>query len=249
MTQAPAGWYVDPWLPGSPGALRYWDGTTWTGHTTYGPVPVTYPVVPQPPPATPDGALLAGWGQRAGAALIDGAILFVLYLLAWIPLVLVNLDRIREFGDRIDAWTRQTEPDPFPLSSYGPLLPLLIEVGAASILVGAVYTIGFWRWKQATPGKLALGLRIRRRESPDLPWSAILLRYGFYLAIGAIGLIPFAGYGTGIVQVLDYLWPLWDDKRQALHDKAAGTNVISVRRSPEVTAAPAPTAAGPPPRW
>jgi uncharacterized RDD family membrane protein YckC len=28
------------------------------------------------------------------------------------------------------------------------------------------------------------------------------------------------------VSILDLLWPLWDDKRQALHDKIAGTNVV-----------------------
>ena len=29
-----------------------------------------------------------------------------------------------------------------------------------------------------------------------------------------------------IVFLLDYLWPLWDDKRQALHDKVAATQVV-----------------------
>ncbi len=117
--------------------------------------------------------------------------------------------------------------------------------------MGAIYTIGFWRWKQATPGKLVLGLRVRRRESPDLPWSAILLRYGFHLALGFVGLIPFVGYGTGMVQLLDYLWPLWDDKRQALHDKVAGTNVVQFRQAqpPVVEPVETATAAGLPPRW
>src|SRR5436190_18259903 len=103
MTQAPAGWHPDPWLPGSPGALRYWDGTRWTGHTTYGAAPVAYPVAPKPPSTTPDGVPLAGWGARAGAFLIDGAIQVAVNLLVWVPLVLVNLDRIGDFGDRLDA--------------------------------------------------------------------------------------------------------------------------------------------------
>jgi uncharacterized RDD family membrane protein YckC len=29
--------------------------------------------------------------------------------------------------------------------------------------------------------------------------------------------------------LLDYLWPLWDDKKQALHDKVAKTNVVRTR--------------------
>jgi uncharacterized RDD family membrane protein YckC len=261
MTQIPAGWYPDPAPQTYPGRQRYWDGGRWTEHLHDSQPPAyasAYPpyqpygyVAPTPTPTTPDGVPLAGWGPRAGALLIDGAIQFVLNLIVWIPVVLVNLDRIREFGDRFDAWSRQTEPGAFPLSVYRPLIPLLIELGAASILIGAIYTIAFWRWKQATPGKLALGLRIRRRESPDFPWSAILLRYGFYLALGVAGLIPFVGYGTGFLQLLDYLWPLWDDKRQALHDKVAGTNVVTLRRSAteDVAAAPAPATAGLPPRW
>ena len=231
MTQAPADWYPDPWLPGSPGALRYWDGASWTGHTAYRPLPAAVPLQARPVPTTPDGMVLAGWGERAAAALIDGVIQLVLQLAVWIPLVLVNSDRFREFGDRLDEWSRHAEPDGFPFGIYSPLIPVAIELVAASLLVGAVYTIAFWRWKQATPGKLALGLRIRRREAPDFPWSSILLRYGFFLALGFAGLVPFVGYGTGLVQVLDYLWPLWDEKRQALHDKVAGTNVVTVRRS------------------
>jgi uncharacterized RDD family membrane protein YckC len=26
--------------------------------------------------------------------------------------------------------------------------------------------------------------------------------------------------------MIDMLWPLWDDKKQALHDKVARTNVV-----------------------
>ena len=219
------------------------------GQPAYQPYPPTgYAPAPQPK-TTPDGQQLAGWGARAGAYLIDGVIQLVLNLVVWIPLVLVNMDRVREFGDRLDAWSQQSEPDPFPLSTYSPLVPLVVELGLASLLISAIYTIGFWRWKQATPGKLALGLRIRRRESPDLPWSAILLRYGFYLVVGVVGLVPFVGYATGFVQLLDFLWPLWDDKRQALHDKVAGTNVVVSPRKVEEPSTEELTASGLPRRW
>lgn len=39
------------------------------------------------------------------------------------------------------------------------------------------------------------------------------------LAQAALGFIPFVG-------ILDLLWPLWDDNRQTLHDKAVGAFVI-----------------------
>jgi uncharacterized RDD family membrane protein YckC len=255
MTQIPADWYPDPdpqAYPAAAGRLRYWDGASWTEHT-HMPAYAMPPVHVAPPRTTPDGVPLAAWGPRAGAYLIDGAIQFCLNLVVWIPIVLVNLDRFREFGDRMDAWSQQTDPNSLPFSTYSPLVPVLIELVAASLLVGAIYTISFWRWKQATPGKLALGLRIRRRDSPDFPWSAILLRYGFYLALGFAGLIPFVGYGTGLLQLLDYLWPLWDPHNQALHDKVAGTNVVTLRRPVVQGSASVPAetaiAAGLPRRW
>ena len=31
---------------------------------------------------------------------------------------------------------------------------------------------------------------------------------------------------ASVLTLIDYLWPLWDDKRQALHDKVAKTQVV-----------------------
>ena len=44
-----------------------------------------------------------------------------------------------------------------------------------------------------------------------------------------LGLVPFVGSVTGLYLLLDYLWPLWDDKKQAIHDKFAKTNVVRLR--------------------
>ncbi len=115
--------------------------------------------------------------------------------------------------------------DPLELSVLSPtglLLTLLVAV-----LYGA-YTIGFWRWKNATPGKLIVGLKVRRREvGGRMPWEPMILRFlvmnAFFL--GGSGFSVFDLLVTGFL-VINYLWPLWDDKNQALHDKAAKTNVV-----------------------
>jgi uncharacterized RDD family membrane protein YckC len=38
--------------------------------------------------------------------------------------------------------------------------------------------------------------------------------------------VPLIGTLFGLLGLLNYLWPLWDQKRQALHDKVASTNVV-----------------------
>jgi uncharacterized RDD family membrane protein YckC len=39
-------------------------------------------------------------------------------------------------------------------------------------------------------------------------------------------LVPLASQVVPFLSLLDGLWPLWDDKRQALHDKVAKTQVV-----------------------
>ena len=75
----------------------------------------------------------------------------------------------------------------------------LLALGAIRLVVGLSYTVGFLMWKQATPGKLALGL------------------------------VPIAGFLGTVFSLLDASWPVWDDKLQAIHDKVAKTSVVRVR--------------------
>ena len=55
-----------------------------------------------------------------------------------------------------------------------------------------------------------------------LPWPVILLRSAIWVLPGAIGVL-------GVITVIDALFPLWNPKRQALHDLAARTQVVSLR--------------------
>lgn len=76
-----------------------------------------------------------------------------------------------------------------------------------------IYTLGFWIWQSATPGKLLLGLKIVEINGQNLTWQKAILRYvGYYISALAIG--------------LGFLWILFDEKKQGWHDKIAGTYVI-----------------------
>ena len=85
-------------------------------------------------------------------------------------------------------------------------------------------------WKQATPGKLLIGLRVRLREQarPDAARHRPAA-LGRPVRRRHPRLVPYVGSITGLYSLLDYLWPLWDDKKQAIHDKIAKTNVVRVR--------------------
>jgi uncharacterized RDD family membrane protein YckC len=103
-------------------------------------------------------------------------------------------------------------------------------IGLINTAINFAYHVGFLMWKQATPGKLMLGLRVRRRDVPGpMPWGTVLLRWLTQFGPSVVGTIQYVNYLISVYTLLDGLWPLWDGKRQALHDKAAKTNVVRVR--------------------
>lgn len=233
MTQIPAGWYPDPGTPDG-SQQRYWEGSRWTEHTA--PVAPTahqtaYPAAYAQPTGrathTPDGAPLAGWWQRVLASVIDGVVLApIVAVLAW-PWV---SDVIQAYGDYFDDVQRAADngtaqPSAFDLSNQ--LAGPFAAIGLVGLVVNLVWTFGWLRWRSATPGKLVVGLRVRRRLEPGpLGWGTIGKRWLVQYGVGAIGLIPFIGGIASMFSLLDGLWPLWDAKRQALHDKWADTNVV-----------------------
>ncbi len=240
MTQIPAGWYPDPDpnAPGGPNGQRWWDGTQWTEHIQPGAgqgmagqavgAPVQYGAAA--PATTPDGQPLAGWWQRVGAYVIDVLIVSpIALLLAW--------PWVRQIGsayaELIDEALRSAEqggvvPDQAQLMAdiAGPLAVLTV----IGIVVNFVYHVSFLKWKAATPGKFVLGLRVRLRETPGaLSWGTVLLRWLGQNWYAAMSVVPLLGSLASLYPLLDGLWPLWDSKKQALHDKVAKTNVVRIR--------------------
>jgi len=230
----PAGWYPDPTPPpGVPPAQRWWDGSAWTEHLApAAPATPAYQQTYQPvgPPTTPDGVPLAGWGVRLGAYLLDGLFLLPFMILVSVPFWGRIGDAFGDYWDDLRASTDQGADAPSATSLQSDLAGTFLAIGLLTVLISLIYHVGFLMWKQATPGKLLLGLRVRRREVPGpMPLGTVLLRWLTQFGPSALGSIPFVGYFTGIYSLVDGLWPLWDSKRQALHDKAAKTNVVRIR--------------------
>jgi uncharacterized RDD family membrane protein YckC len=89
------------------------------------------------------------------------------------------------------------------------------------LLVAGVYEVFFLTRSGATPGKKIVGIsvRLRDRAGPP-PMRTVLIRTGCFLGMQLVN----------VAYLLDVLWPLWDDKKQAIHDKAAATNVVLGRQ-------------------
>jgi uncharacterized RDD family membrane protein YckC len=205
-------------------------GQPWQGQPTYPQAGYAGSPAYVTPAVTPDGVPLAGWWQRVGATLIDFLILVLITVLITLPLI---RDFFNAFGDFFDASMTAAEngtPAPSSAEFQSDVAGPLAAITAISLALNFVYYVAFLVWKQATPGKLALGLRVRLRERPELPVATVLLRWATQAGVpGLLGLVPFVGVISGLYSLLDVLWPLWDDKKQAIHDKVAKTNVVRIR--------------------
>ncbi len=175
---------------------------------------------------TPDGQPLSGWWRRVFARIID----WLLAGLIGLPLTgyfsyhygQVVWQYLKDTMDAAASGATQTSTT-LPAEAYKWMIPAAL-LGMA---VSFAYEFFFLTRKGATPGKMALGIAVRLRDVPgNPPGSAVAKRYGFMILLNLLGWIPFVGALFFFVGLINYLWPLWDDKKQALHDKIAGTNVV-----------------------
>lgn len=131
----------------------------------------------------------AGFWVRVWASLID----VVLLMIILVPLLL------RIYGSEYLSSEKLV---------HGPLDFLL------SWVVPAIAVILFWIYKQATPGKMAVGVKIVDARTGEPPSTAQCI--GRYIAY-YISLLPL---------LFGYLWVAFDRRKQGWHDKLAGTVVV-----------------------
>lgn len=174
-----------------------------------------------PRTATPDGQPLAGWWHRVGARIIDG--LIMLPVTAVVGFVFMG-DFFTEYMNWAMSQTDPLAPVPAELAR-----DLMVFTGLLA-LTGLIYEVVLTTLAGGTLGKLATGLRIRLRDEPGkIGWVPSLLRALVYQGPNLVsGLSQMLSF-LGLFSLVNVLWPLWDSKRQALHDKVAKTNVVRHR--------------------
>ena len=171
-------------------------------------------------PTTPDGAVLSGWWRRVLARLIDLVIVSILAL----PLMFDPLKRASAIlGDYFqESWAAGLAgSSTMPVLNEAELNEPMQQVVLIMLAVSLVYEVAFLSRTGATIGKMAVGISVRLRNQPGPPpMKAVLGRSVCYFGFQLFPLLPLP----------DVLWPLWDDKRQAIHDKVGATNVVVGRQ-------------------
>ena len=165
--------------------------------------------VPSHAPGTMAGQLvLAGWWRRVGAQVIDGVIVGVGATILFVAITA-----------------------PFSVGFFAS-----DEVGTVSLIVGALLAVVcvaivallyapalMARTNGKTLGRSATHIRVVRADGQPMTFGFAMLRE---VAVKAL-LFGIAGTITGgLANLIDVLWPLWDEENRALHDFVVNTRTV-----------------------
>lgn len=146
----------------------------------------------------------ASVGRRAAALIIDGLIQgLAAAVVLIVPLLLV-------YG---------LAPKSASTGSVEPAEDVMFAVFLLGLLAAVIMAYGYRWWGNATGrpfGKRLVGIRVVREDTGTPPGAG----KGFVRFLIEFVLSWF------YLNLLSYLWPLWDAKKQTIHDKAAGTVVV-----------------------
>jgi uncharacterized RDD family membrane protein YckC len=145
----------------------------------------------------------AAWSERFKAWLLDIVIVVGVFLGVGAALAFIS-QAIAPAGPGVDVG-----------SGVGALLAVPFV-----LLTPTYFAVCHGRTRGQTPGKQAVRIAVRHASTFD--------RITYPRAFGRAYLTAVFWLLWTIPGILDGLWPLWDSKRQALHDKAAHTVVIRV---------------------
>lgn len=148
---------------------------------------------------------LSGWWRRAGALMIDSIVVGIPAFVIAFVVGFAFLDGSSSSGGS-DADVIQ-----------------LIGGGLGLLFAIAYYCIVMPATNGQTLGKMASGIRVVREDGGEITASFSFLRQILVMQIVFGWLAAVLLY---VPTLLNYLWPLWDSKNQALHDKMVKSRVV-----------------------
>lgn len=85
-------------------------------------------------------------------------------------------------------------------------------------LVNVIYFIGLWTWRGQTLGQIVVNVQVVRTDGTPVDLRTAILRFLGYI-------VCYLTLGIGFLIIA------FDERKQGLHDKIAGTYVIPVPRN------------------
>ncbi|MDO9355880.1 MAG: RDD family protein [Solirubrobacteraceae bacterium] len=164
-------------------------------------------------PAGGAALVLAGWGARFGAIIIDALVKFVIsFVIATVLFVL--------FAD--DPFSTVVYDEPDGISNLGGIFvaAFFIHYIVLSLAYGPIFMT---MWNGATPGKRAVGIRVVTEAGVAPSFGVSVLRESVAKTI----VMTWIGGWMFFPWLLNYLWPLWEDQSRAGHDFMARTRVVN----------------------
>jgi uncharacterized RDD family membrane protein YckC len=143
----------------------------------------------------------AGFWTRFLAKFIDGLVNWVINTVANFGLTMIF------FGSFI------FNPKPASAEDAGKFLAYQGAAVLFNIALGLAYYWYFLKHHAATPGKMALGLKVVRSDGSPLTTGRIIGRY-------------FAEWLSGLILAIGYIMAAFDEEKRALHDRICDTRVI-----------------------
>ena len=136
-------------------------------------------------------------------------------------------DEYAGFWMRLLAWIIDSVIMAIGLAFAGPLFAVAEQLdsgfsytgfpaGVMRLIIVAAYYVVLTGIQGQTVGKMALGIRVVRRNGrvPGIGYAALREVVGKFI--------------SAIALFLGFLWAGWDSEKQGWHDKIAGTRVIKV---------------------
>jgi uncharacterized RDD family membrane protein YckC len=155
--------------------------------------------------AVQGGAWHYGWFWiRLGARMIDGIVLTVPILIL-AALLIPNL---------LKAQRAAPNANPAGLAAFG-LVFLVFFVGVIC------YEVLFLKYRGATPGKMACGLKVVRSDGSSLEWGSSIGRFVMWNVV--TNGIP---YINMILMLISGIMAGTDAEKRALHDRVCDTRVV-----------------------
>ncbi len=154
----------------------------------------------------------AGFWIRVVAQLIDslitGAVLGTLFFLLYGSSLFTMFQKIAEAG------AQGSQPDPAEtVALMAPIMATIWSFQLLALAAAVAYSAYFLVKFGATPGKMAVGIKVIRADGGPIRVGQAIGRYFAYIL-------------SGLILYIGYMMAGWDSQKRALHDMIVDTRVV-----------------------